>query len=115
VEALATVLDPALPRVLGADAERGCFRVEAFASRGQSALALTPADAEALLRALERLHLAGVAHGAVDTSVRATPRGVVLALPPLQGAEAGAVGSARTATPEGDRADVVRLAGGAAR
>lgn len=106
VEVLASALDPALPRVLGADTEHGCFRVEAFASGGAAAAvsSLSSADRDALLRALVRLHSAGVAHGAVLTSVRATPRGMVLVLPPA--------GVARhAASAEADRAAIARLAG----
>jgi serine/threonine-protein kinase len=104
IEVLATVLEPALPRVLGADAQRGCFRIEAFAATAENVAgtSLAPSDVAALLRALECLHAAGVAHGAVAYSLRATPRGVVLALPPKRAIE--------SASASDDREAVVRLA-----
>ncbi len=89
VEALASLLDPALPRVLGADAERGCFRLEAFATPAPRPLA--PAQAAALRRALGELHALGVAHGAVATSIQTTPRGPVLGLPPAEAVAAASI------------------------
>jgi serine/threonine-protein kinase len=102
VEALATLLDAALPTVLGGDPATGALRVEHFDA--PAARPLRPVDHAALGRALAKLHARGVAHGAVATSVRATARGVVLALPEQPVASA-------SARPDDDLAELRALAG----
>jgi len=81
---LATLTHPSLPTVLGVEGDE--LRVEAF--EGPCVTELSPRESDDLAAALTLLHRAGVAHGAVGSSLVRTDRCVVLALGHGDGASA---------------------------
>jgi eukaryotic-like serine/threonine-protein kinase len=79
-EALAAIVHPALPLVLGV--ENGAMRVEVL--EGAPVERLSGDERAVVSAALTAIHRRGAAHGSVATSLRRTARGVVLRFPDVQ-------------------------------